>query len=337
MPELFANAAQEKKPRVLRRLSELAEIWTEASYYDDPTLAQVRQCIASGQTTVRVEDDSIKNTLRSIEAPWLMPATHGEANTPYCDLPAANMMPHILPNSSRSIRPENMRALQLPGGSADRDLIHAVKDFLEDVKTIEDPFTKFDDERAAMHIDDLGQLNYTNEAGDSMGDTYYGWSRAFCEKMKARSRESESGRARRSYSETSSTSVSGSPRKRRRFGMPEGRSRSSTRERSRSISLERPGHGLGMSTVSSVPQAQQHVHLQPPPPHPSATPLYVPGMPGMPIMSPMPATTMSVPPRPPKWFGPWPPPPPPPPPSLGGFAPLPFPQQGHVPQSKGRR
>lgn len=329
LSELFASPARQKKPRVLRRLNELAEIWKQASYYDDSTLAQVRQSIFSGESVARADEDNRKAVAGSKEAPWIMPATHGEANTPYCDLPAANMMPHIVPNSSRPIRSDTVRALQLTGGPADQSLVHAVKDFLEDVKTIEDPYTKFDVEGTVIYLDDIGQLSYTNEAGDQMGDTYYGWSRTFCDKMKARAKEAENNGARRSYSEASSRSVSGTPRKRRRYGTSRSRSRSSTRERNRSISAERPARGFDRPNSPPAPHAGQYMNLQPPPPLPFTT--MSPAMPSMP------GIMMGIPPRPPTWMGPWPPPPPPPPPNVGGVVPPPLPQQDHNPRNFDRR
>lgn len=154
---------------------------------------------------------------------------------PYFDLPAGNLMPHIMPNSSAAIRPDQVRALQFVAGPADDGLVHAVKDFLKEVNDIDDS-AQADVSAIVTDIDELGQTSYQDEDGDVVySDTYYGWSRTFCEKMKKR-RDGDNGRETRARSYSSSRSLSRSrsrsPRKRRRYSDSIS-SRSASRSRSR--------------------------------------------------------------------------------------------------------
>jgi hypothetical protein len=273
----------------------------------------------------------------------MMPATHGDPSLPFYELPAANFMPHILPNRKISMRTDSIRPLQFAPGPADDALVNAVKDFLKDVERIDN--TQIEDEGIVADIDDLGQTSHRNEAGDMVGDTYYGWSRAFCERMKSRNKGSVNGsrdRSRsRSYTSSPSRSRSSSlgPRSRKRRYSRSSGDRSMSRSRSRRRS--RYANDDRMSRSPSPPRFAQSVNRAPPtqtmqrPPQPTPPPPSGPANTYQPpthtFQSPpppplMPGNIPVPPPRPPNWpaNAPWPPPPPPPPGGSNGF-PLPGP------------
>ncbi|KAK5101076.1 hypothetical protein LTS08_004682 [Lithohypha guttulata] len=335
LSELFANAAAESKKRTNRRLNGLIDIWDAEKYCDAEVLTELRDAVTTGVSEKATKDNKDGLVTQTKELPWIMPAAHGDPTAPFFDLPAANLMPHIVPNSSRPMRPDQIRALHFTPGTADESLVNALKDFLKDVRSIDDPDSTLEEEGVVPEVDEIGQLTYKNEADDVVGDTYYGWSRAFCERMKKRAKEDDSPQRGRSRSPSSSRSRSRSqsPRKRRRYSNSSSRSRSRSDHRGRSSS-----HFEAWQGKYSPPLLQAHtfpaenrpsldngqvIYHQPPaprlPPPLANVPFILPQMHGngMPV----------PPPRPPNWQGPWPPPPPPPPARFPSqFAGLPFPQ-----------
>ena len=309
LPALFSDTAADAGSHTKSRLKQLLTIWRHDESCSQATIDELTAVLSSGKITTTNQENSIKPEEK--ELPWVMPATHGDLSAPFFDLPAANFMPHIVPSSKKSMRPDKVRALQLPAGAADKSLVNAVKDFLEEVKSIDDPFTALEDEGVHLDIDEIGQITHKNEAGDVVGDTYYGWSRSFCENMQQKSqgptnrgRSSSRGRSR---SRSGSRSMSRSP-KRRRYSS----------SRSRSPSPARPGFAR-TSQPDRIP-AQDPSRFRPqafssanPNTISSFQPVPQRPMAGIPFPPPVPYNG-PAPPRPPHWQGSWPPPPPPPPP-----------------------
>ncbi|KAI9763789.1 MAG: hypothetical protein M1840_009114 [Geoglossum simile] len=187
-----------------------------------------------------------------------MPAMHGELSTPYYDLPAGNLMPHIIPNSVAPINPHLVKPLQFVAGPADERLATAVKDLLRNVGDIFGDRDRLN-EGTVRDVDELGLPTLRRDAsGELIGaDGYYGWSKAFCEKTKDRRKEKKfRGRGRRGRSESRSESLT--PRKRRRYSNSDNsRSRSRDRlrsySRSRSLSNERSRTLYGGSSKNGLP------------------------------------------------------------------------------------
>ena len=257
-----------------------------------------------------------------------MPATHGDPSAPYYDLPAANMMPHIIPNSKTPIDPRRMKALQFAQGPADRDLISAVKGYLREADMIYGLPVDEDDE-FSFRMDELGQSLYVDKlTGDvTGGESYYGWSKKLCERMKgktpidrdrsispSRSPSGISRKRRQSMSSDRSRSRSLSRSPRPRFGRSNGSrsrsphrsrfefmQRSSSRSRSRRRDSRSPplrrdnGRPMDRAPLSSSSSRQEQAN-------PSGLPFQFPFAGGFPLVPP---------PRPPNWMGPWPPAPPP--------------------------
>lgn len=165
-------------------------------------------------------------------------------------------MPHIVPNSTRPIKPDMIKPLQFVAGPADPALVTAVQSLLDDVKNMFNGEVDLD-ERRHSDIDELGQPILLDEiTGDVIeGEGYYGWSRSFCEKMKRRrkgldqpiedrdrddrSRSSTPVRRKRRYSD-SNDSDSGSYRaSHRRREYSSSRSQSPVGRRSMKQGIER--------------------------------------------------------------------------------------------------
>jgi hypothetical protein len=252
--DLIQSTASDCKAKVHNRLLELLGIWNEEKYYPADYIIELKAALDPTQNTrsskTRSADAKAPDPPKEAkELPFVMPSTHGDPSVPYFDLPAGNLMPHIMPNSSAAIRPDQVRALQFVPGPADDGLVHALKDFLKEVESNNDS-AQADISAIVTDIDDLGQLSYQDENGDVVGgNTYYGWSRAFCDKMKKR-READSSReiGARSYSSSrsASRSRSRSPRKRRRYS-----DSVSSRSASRSRSVRSRGPRNGRRDVSS--------------------------------------------------------------------------------------
>ncbi|OXV08695.1 hypothetical protein Egran_03550 [Elaphomyces granulatus] len=252
--DLIACAAsydRDKNPRHYRRLDILLDLWEQNGYYNPEYIKKLHEAVRhSGsvdaiKASVGIKDqptDSQK-TQTPRDVPFVMPATHGDLSTPFYDLPAGNFVPHIIPNSPTAIRPDAVKPMQFPAGPADEKLVVALKTFLKDVDRIYGSEELPHDENAVVDIDELGQQvvrdEITGEIIDS--DTYYGWSRTFCQQMKKRQgmNDFESLSRSRSWSRGRSQS----PRKRRRYSDDSlsnaSRSRPAWRPGSRSYSRER--------------------------------------------------------------------------------------------------
>jgi hypothetical protein len=336
--DLFRHAASGAKVRMSTRVSDLVSLWKQEGYFEPEFVAQLKDASMGFVHEVEPAAQAPRADSQVKEMPYLLPSTHGDPSLPYYDLPAGNLMRHIVPNSSRPMRVSEIQALQLSSGPADESLVTALKDFLQDVDGMENSLTKLETAGLFPEVDELGQISYHDEAGDLVGNTYYGWSMAFCDKMKKRGHRDSNRSPRRSRSRSSDRSRDDSRRKHRRLSNTS-RSRSDTSgSRSRSPSRPRyadrgkkfsPSRSRSRSRSRSPsprysPKLEQHhrselpktdistnaaplLHPLPPPPVPPAAigmGMHYPPPPfphaGMPI----------PPPRPPHWSGPWPPPPP---------------------------
>lgn len=204
-----------------KKIQDLLQIWKEKGYYQPSDIEKLRDTVRSaarlgypstGEDLKRPQEPPSEEKK---DVPYLMPASHGDSSTPFYDLPAGNMMPHIKPNSSRTINPQNVKPLQFTAGPAEQKLVIAVKEFLAKVESMDS--VGFGNEGIAMDIDELGQWTTHDEIAGVVtdGEGYYGWSRAFCENMKRRS--DGIGGLERAVARDGSIERSLSPRKRRRY------------------------------------------------------------------------------------------------------------------------
>lgn len=330
--ELLQLAAVDAKRGVSRRLRDLASIWEEENYFDRQDLTQLLDPSASTLPNSHAHPrQQAKSESTVKELPYILPSSHGDPSLPFYDLPAGNLVRLIVPNSSQPMRPEEVRPLQLASGPVDEGLVNALKDFLADVQGMENTRPKPEDGGVAPDMDEMGQMSYHDEAGGLAGDTYYGWSRSFCEKMKRRGRTEKDNSSRSSRSRSTSRSRSRISRKRRRYSeSPNGRSRSSrsySRSRSRQRGEENGRRGRSRSPVGgrtrsgprSYPAEGGHHMIGQPrkfdAPNQFRDPPPVPPPPSLGLPFPPPPLQHGQIPIPPPlgWTGPWPPPPPPPP------------------------
>jgi CID domain len=350
LPDLFGYAASGQKRNTCSRLNDVVNIWLHESYITKDVERQLRSAISDPTSTnsaAAADAATQKTPAQSKELPYLMPSTHGDPSLPFYELPAGNFIPHIISNRTGAMRPESIRPRHFASGPADESLVNAVKVFLKDVERLDDTFA-MEDEGAVADIDDLGQLSYRSEVGEVTDETYYGWSKRFCEEMKSRKKPNTNGSALRSRSRSYSSSRSSSPRRKRRYSRSSSdQSRSRSRYRDRRFSEDRyrdepdvriPSRSRSpepaprfMPSVDAQPTQmshQQQIPYQPPPAiaridsftHTSAPPFHPPPL--------LPGNIPVPPPRPLNWpaGSPWPPPPPPPPGAMGtGFSHAPFP------------
>ncbi|MCJ1394573.1 hypothetical protein MMC18_007453 [Xylographa bjoerkii] len=247
-----------------RRISNLFDEWEKHDYYSSLEIEKLRVIVSSaGHGTVKNGEaepfgaDSPINGAEKYKAemPFMMPASHGDSSAPYYELPAGNMMPHIIPNSATPINPHIVKPLQFLAGPADESLAMAVKDFLRDVDKLYGQVL-VEEESMSMDIDELGQTVLRDEIGETVvSEAYYGWSKAFCKKMKMR----RSGKIiHRSRGRSDSLEGSQTPRKRRRYTSSEdshSRSRSRPDQR-RQGSYSPSGNRLRSRTRSQSPPSR---------------------------------------------------------------------------------
>lgn len=348
MPALVASAAAfDKCPKHVAKLQTLVDIWQEKQHFPPATISKLRDAIASRGSNIATNGDAAltstsESSLPKIakDIPYTIPASHGDAATPWYDLPAATWLPHLTPNSTEPMLPDFIRPLQLAAGPADEKLAAAVQTLLSTA----DRLYSASRNAAEGPDEDVGQLGerivVDEITGDVVsGDTYYGWSRQFCEQMKARRRKAADGkgsRQSRSMSRSvsrsrsrsrrrSSRSTSYSPsRKRRRYSesrsRSRGRGRSPSPRRGKSYSPSRsptperrPKRQRSYSRSRSPPASFQR---QQPPQHNAPMPGSFNQAGGYGAAHPPPP-----PPPPAGYQGQWPPPPPPHP---GGGVPPPY-------------
>ncbi|KAJ5786066.1 uncharacterized protein N7503_011278 [Penicillium pulvis] len=336
MVDLLGHTAaydRQKNPRHYRRLEDLLEIWSEHGYFSPDLIHRLREVMKHSASTgaaplsndLELDSADPAKKLPGKDAPFIMPSTHGDHSTPYYDLPAGNWLPHIIPNSTIPLHPDSIKPLQFLAGPADEGLVSALKEFLKDVDQIYGKEDLVQDDEN-VDIDELGQrVSRDENTGDILdGETYYGWSREFCQQMKKKKSDSSSRNQdqavqglKRRYSDSSMSDRSrrSDSQSRSRFrpehearqhgSRPRSRSRSPRRSRSRESS-----YSPREPSPPRFPPPHQPSHAHPPPNH-------------------------SIPPAPSQPYGhqygfPAPPPPPPPPYS-GGWPPAPPPQMPAMP------
>ncbi|KAF8253150.1 hypothetical protein K440DRAFT_627374 [Wilcoxina mikolae CBS 423.85] len=335
---LFRAATTPGMAKQYAKLERLLEIWEGKEYYPYAFLVELRTTIKDaaavkeapgGAGASGAGDMEVVQTKQKV---LLLPPVHGDPSIPYYDLPAGNLLPLIVPNSTTPINPRLVKPMQFASITPDGKLVNAVQDFLASVNSM------FGGMETGEEPDAVGGF------GGIDGEGYYGWSRAFCEQMRQKkkaavekdlgrggSSREERGRGRRlsyssdysSQSRSSSRSRSRHTRRRRsRSGSDDSRRRTTRRDsRSRSRS---PPRSIEQYRGFAPPKQDSAAPPPPPPPPPPvaqqqqqqpwAPPQQQQQMYGFPPPPPPPSQQF-----PQGWIPP-PPPPPPPPPSLQNSA-----------------
>ena len=260
LPALVRSASSfANSPKHLGKIQDLLALWEEQGYFDPGFFEKLRAAVGGAPTSggeTQVADTTSSTAKTSKNAPFLMPALHGDLGTPWYDLPAGNWLPVMEPNSTRPMNPDMIKPLVLAPGLADKNLVEAVKKLLVDVDKIYTKEANLDD--PLPDVGPMGEYIEADGLNGSMagGDTYYGWSHAFCKRMRARKRGEIPGKRednrRRTRSTSSSRSYSRSPSqgqpafKRTRLSpSPRSRSRSRSHTRTRSRSRGRDDRSRG--------------------------------------------------------------------------------------------
>lgn len=267
LPLVAAAASFPRAPKQIAKIRSLLELWANKSYFAEALLSQLRAAVdkavesADGShapSKIEAEAATPQTGPGTSKAPFVMPAWHGDPATPWYDLPAANWLAVLEPNSTRPMNPNALKPLKMAPGPAPPELVASVQSLLVDVDRMfgeGDPSAV--DDTVDTDIDALGEhVEIDAFNGDILsGDSYYGWSRAFCKKMKERAqpktgstpgtrRVGDQDRGRRGHPSDDSRSPSpGSPRpafKKRRYSDDDHQSRS----RSRSADDRRNDTGL---------------------------------------------------------------------------------------------
>lgn len=241
-----------------KKIQDILDLWDSNGYYQSSYIGKLRETATNAARLGHQSTDDASMAAKAAEletlaeekrdAPYIMPSSHGESSTPFYDLPAANMLPHIMPNSTTPINPQLVKPLQFVAGPAEESLTNAVKDFLRDIDSLDG--VGLEDEGQTTDIDELGQWVMRDEiTGDILGgDGYYGWSRVFCGRM--RRRGTGLGDDPRSMERNSAVNRDLSPRKRRYSDSDSSRrSRSMSRSRSDSVRSRQDRHRNGQASV----------------------------------------------------------------------------------------
>jgi hypothetical protein len=252
LPALVRSAASFTNcPKHIRKIQDLIGLWGENAYFARTVIQQLRAAVEEGprsddegNPTEDVDNSASAVAKAAKTAPWVMPAMHGDPSTPWYDLPAGNWLPVLEPNSTRPMNPTMIKPLVLAQGPADKSLVEAVKNVLADIDKIYSKEVSLDE--SPPNVGRLGERVEIDEITGEVigGDTYYGWSRAFCEKMKRR-RQGRSGRSNRSGGDRGRTRSSS-------YSRSESRSRSRRRDRSEvsSRSPQRPAFKRQRMSIS---------------------------------------------------------------------------------------
>ncbi|KAH7368916.1 hypothetical protein B0T11DRAFT_277846 [Plectosphaerella cucumerina] len=232
LPALLHSAAAFKNcPKHTKKLETLVDLWDDRRHFPAGFVDELRDVIREAPLGGKVfkgasntAEHQAPATARSgKDAPYILPSVHGDPSAAWYDLPAANWLPHLTPNSTKPMHPDMIRPLQLASGPADKVLARAVKDLLRDVERI---YSRGggprDEDEPNIQLSELGERVVVDEiTGDVIGgETYYGWSREFCEKMKQRRKKAKLGPASRGRDTSRSPSLSRSPSRSSRSPSP---------------------------------------------------------------------------------------------------------------------
>ena len=327
-----------------QRLQELLELWEDPLFFDPPYCKRLRLAVDEGIKQSKSQADlelELPETRSQGEKhmPYILPPSHGDSATPFYDLPAGNMIPHITPNSTQPIDHQLVKPLQFNAGPADEGLVRAVNEVIDDTGS-SDHSTMEDESQGMPDTDLIGQAWFPNSGLERnfQGKGYYGWSRGFCEKM----RMAEGVNVPVMLDGAGEVGPKGlEMRKRRRASSPEASEISRTTSFARSRTSSQKGFGqrdsrsrsyspelhhdatVEQDTFPTGEENTKHLRGRSPPydprrPRPSSQEVpmlaqaFIGDMPSVAQKSGSSTMNMAIPPRPPNYDGLWPPPPPPP-------------------------
>lgn len=213
-----ATCDRQKNPRHHGRLDALLDLWSEQGYFHPELITKLREVVTTSATTgVAPSSNSVANEPTQTkkpgkDVPFVMPSTHGDSSTPWCDIASGNLFPHIIPNSNLPLQPSDTKPIHLLAGPADGKSVDVLKGFciqVDNAVDLGDPKNEW-----RKDADGLGR--------SVTGERYHAWTLGFSQQAKTSedtSSESLSNHGsrtpkRRRYSDSSiSQSESESPRR----------------------------------------------------------------------------------------------------------------------------
>ncbi|RBR23057.1 uncharacterized protein FIESC28_04052 [Fusarium coffeatum] len=169
LPSLIASAAAFNNcPKHKKKLADLIQIWLEKQYLRPNVIIQLEDALASG-VAPQTEEPQVSNASIKLakDAPFTLPSFHGDHSVPWYDLPATTWLPHLTPNSTKAMYPDQIRPIQLASGPADKVLVTAVQDLLGEVERMFSKEQKWDDDN---DLNELGERVVLDEiTGDIIG------------------------------------------------------------------------------------------------------------------------------------------------------------------------
>ncbi|KAF5723240.1 hypothetical protein FMUND_2091 [Fusarium mundagurra] len=181
LPGMIASAAAfDNCPKHKQKIADLIRLWENQQYVNSSFAKKLEDALASGVAPQTAQEAQASNVTLKLakDAPFTLPSFHGDSTVPWYDLPATTWLPHLTPNSTKPMFPDQIRPIQLAAGPADKVLVNAVQDLLGEVERMFSKEQKWNDE-PGNDLNELGERVVLDEITGEVigGDTYYGWSR----------------------------------------------------------------------------------------------------------------------------------------------------------------
>ncbi|KAF5571250.1 hypothetical protein FPHYL_562 [Fusarium phyllophilum] len=181
LPGMIASAAAfDNCPKHKQKIADLIRLWEDQQYVNSSFAKKLEDALASGVAPQTAQEAQASNVTLKLakDAPFTLPSFHGDSTVPWYDLPATTWLPHLTPNSTKPMFPDQIRPIQLAAGPADKVLVNAVQDLLGEVERMFSKEQKWNDE-PGNDLNELGERVVLDEITGEVigGDTYYGWSR----------------------------------------------------------------------------------------------------------------------------------------------------------------
>ncbi|KAF4441707.1 hypothetical protein FACUT_2445, partial [Fusarium acutatum] len=181
LPGMIASAAAfDNCPKHKQKIADLIRLWENQQYVKSSFAKKLEDALASGVAPQTAQEAQASNITLKLakDAPFTLPSFHGDSTVPWYDLPATTWLPHLTPNSTKPMFPDQIRPIQLAAGPADKVLVNAVQDLLGEVERMFSKEQKWNNE-PGNDLNELGERVVLDEITGEVigGDTYYGWSR----------------------------------------------------------------------------------------------------------------------------------------------------------------
>ncbi|QPC79226.1 hypothetical protein HYE68_009978 [Fusarium pseudograminearum] len=174
LPSLIASAsAFDNCPKHKKKLEDLIRLWDEQQYINSKMVTKLEEALASGVAPQTAQEPQVSNVSLKLakNAPFTLPSFHGDNSVPWHDLPATTWLPHLTPNSTKPMFPDEIRPIRLAPGPADKVLVNAVQDLLGEVERMFSKEQKWDDD-PTNDLNELGERIILDEiTGDIIGGT----------------------------------------------------------------------------------------------------------------------------------------------------------------------